>query len=146
MLTNLNGIPVKTIINTAFNICKGLTYNYNLTDFTEFKKLLEHHGLVNVEEPHWIKARRQAKPLLLTVRNEVPQFIEIPGENMWSRVYEYKEKSLMCKKCLQYGHSKNSCQDKQRCAKCGEENHIMEGCQRDAAKCYKVLQKGGRRW
>ena len=39
-LTNLNEIPIKTTVNTAFSICKSLTYiyNYNFANFTELRR------------------------------------------------------------------------------------------------------------
>ena len=42
----------------------------------------------------------------------------------------------MCKKCYNTVTVRIAVKKKQRCAKCGEENRIMEGCERDAAKCY----------
>ena len=88
-MTNINDTPIKTTINTTLNICKGLVYiyNYNLVDFPEFRKgMMEQHGLQDLTEPQWIKPNRknQAKPLLLSFRDEMPLFIGIPGENMRS--------------------------------------------------------------
>ena len=57
------------------------------------------YGLVEVVEPTWIKLRasQRAKPLLLSFGGEVPLSIDIPGELMRSRVYEYKQRLLMCR-------------------------------------------------
>ena len=138
-LSNLNGIHIKTTINTSLNIRKGLTYiyNYNLADFPEFRKeLMEQYGLLDVIEPGWIRSRNtKAKPLLLTFRDEVPQYLDIPGENMKAKVYEYKDRPLLCKMCLRFGHSKKNCQETQRCAKCSELNHSVEECQSETIKC-----------
>ena len=125
---SIHGISVSTVINTTINICKGLVYiyNYSLADFPMFRSgLMQQHCLQEVIEPHWIKSRpnNRAKPLLLSFREELPLYIDIPGENMKSKVYEYKDRPAMRKKCLQYGHTKKSYRDNQRCARCGEDNH-----------------------
>ena len=43
-------------------------------------------------------------------------------------VYEYKDKPIMCKTCLAYGHSKNRGTEEQKCANCGGVNHPVELC------------------
>ena len=55
---------------------------------------------------------------------------------MKSRVYEYKDKLLLCKVCLRYGHSKNTCQKTQRCGKCSELNHARENCKSEIVACF----------
>ena len=117
-LNKLNGIPVTTTINNSLNICKGLVYvyNYNMAVYPAFRRgLMEQHGLQEIIEPHWIKSRRNilAKPLLLTFRDQLSQYIDIPGEITKTMGYEYKDKPLMCKTCLEYGHSKNRCTEEQ---------------------------------
>ena len=90
--------------------------------------LMKQHSLLEVTEPHWIKPTRHkhAKPLLLSFIEEFPRFIDVPGENMRTQVYEYKERPLLCKTCVVYGHSKNRCQEKDRCIKCGKEVHKVK--------------------
>ena len=88
-LSSLNGTEIKTTVNTSLNICRGFihVFNYNLADLPAFQRgLISQHGLLDVIEPHWIRSKnRQAKPLLLSFRNEIPQYIDIPGENRKSR-------------------------------------------------------------
>ena len=101
---------------------------------------MQQHYLQEIIEPRWIKARHnnRAKPRSLSFRSfreELPLYIDIPGENMKSKVYEYKERPVMCKKCLQYGHTKNSCRDNQRCAKSGEDNHEVAKYTTNEPRC-----------
>ena len=76
-----------------------------------------------VVEPNWIKPRgnSKAKPLLLSFQRELPYFMDLPGEMMRTRVHEYKQRPMMCKNCLEYGHGKKYCEKEQRCAKCGDQ-------------------------
>ena len=54
---------------------------------------------------------------------------------MRAKIYEYKERSLICRRCLKYGHNKNNCQNSERYAKCGELEHNIENGNSDAVKC-----------
>ena len=139
-ITNINGIDAEIKINNFAHLNKGLiyVYGYNMVDFDGFKsKLMEQHNLQDVKEASWIKTRsnNRATPLLVTFHNELPHHIEIPGEMMNTKVIEYKQRPLMCRKCLAYGHGKNSCEKEQRCKKCSESGHDRAECAAQQAKC-----------
>ena len=63
----------------------------------------------------------------------------------WSR-YRIQEKIHLsrCHKCQQFGHPSYKCKReknvRQKCLKCGSEEHMVRGCENDA-KCY-VCSKG----
>ena len=94
-ITNINGIQTKISVNTILQTTEGLiyVYGYNMVDFKTLREgLMNQFGLQDVIEASWIKSRGNgnAKPLLLHFRNEIPQYIDVPGEMMPSKVYEYK--------------------------------------------------------
>ena len=82
---DINGMSVEVSVNTALEVNKGLVniYGYNTGNFEAFKAgLAEQYGLSSVVKATWIKQRRgnNAKPLLLTFPNELPQYLNNPGE------------------------------------------------------------------
>ena len=139
-IAKLNGIETEIKVNSFAHLNKGLiyVYGYNMRNFEVFReRLIEQHGLQDVKEAPWIKTRsnNRATPLLLTFHNELPQYIDIPGEMMKTRVMEYKQRPLMCRKCLEYGHGKSVCQKDQRCNKCSAVGHERLECTVQQAKC-----------
>ena len=138
-IDEINGVRCSVTLNDSADIAKGLIYiyDYDMTDFDSFKAgLMQQRGLVNVEEAVWIKPRRgsNVKPLMLSFRIAIPDYIDIPGERMRTKVYEYIKKPLLCIKCLDYGHSKKVCQGSPKCRNCAaEEQH--ENCTNDK-RCY----------
>ena len=140
-VSKINGIPVEISVNTALNGNKGLVYiyGYNMVDFEAFKAgLTAQYGLSSIIEATWIKPRNGngAKPLLLTFPNELPQYLNIPGEMMMTKVIEYKRRPLMCKRCLEYGHGKNQCEKEHRCGKCATSGHVKEECSSNEVRCH----------
>lgn len=140
-LSSLNGVDVRVCVNSTVDLMKGLVYiyGYDMSDFPAFKAgLMEQYGLHDVVEAVWIKPRSQhsAKPLLLSFRGAVPAFLEIPGEMMKTRVYEYKKRPFLCRQCLDYGHSKTNCTRSVRCKKCGAVGHEQTGCTEATARCF----------
>ena len=138
-IDEISGVRCSVTLNDSADIAKGLIYihEYDMTDFDAFKAgLMQRHGLVNVEEAVWIKPRRgsNVKPLMLSFRTAIPDYIDIPGERMRTKVYEYIKKPLLCIKCLDYGHSKKVCQGSAKCKNCAaDEQH--ENCTNDK-RCY----------
>ena len=138
-IDEISGVRCSVTLNDSADVAKGLIYiyDYDMTDFDSFKTgLMQQRGLVNVEEAVWIKPRRgsNVKPLMLSFRTAIPDYIDIPGERMRTKVYEYIKKPLLCIKCLDYGHSKKVCQGSPKCRNCAaEEQH--ENCTNDK-RCY----------
>ena len=140
-LSTLNGIPVQIEVNTSLDVQKALIYiyGYDMSEFDSFRvALMRQHGLQHVEEALWIKPRSQstAKPLLLTFRSIMPQFISVPGEMMKTKVYEYKRRPLFCRSCQEYGHSQTRCTGAVRCAKCAAADHNAQTCSETVLKCH----------
>ena len=130
-LTKIMNYDVETSVNSSSDVEKGLIYiyGYDLSNFESFKKsLVSELNLVNVEEATWIKSRNNiALPLILSFQSEIPEFVDIPGERIRTRVYEYKKRPLLCNKCLAYGHSGGVCRGDKRCQNCGSLDHT-EAC------------------
>ena len=61
--------------------------------------------------------------------------IDIPCEMMKTRVMEYKQRLLICRKRLEYGHGKSVCQKDQRCNKCSAVGHERLECTVQQVKC-----------
>ena len=61
----------------------------------------------------WIKTKNiTSTPLLLTFKEkEPPTFIQIPREQAKTKVYEYYQRPMSCKKCLRYGHTLKRCHE-----------------------------------
>jgi hypothetical protein len=140
-LQNINNVPVQISPNTSHGTQNGLiyVYQYNMNNFRTFKEgLMKDHGLQDVTEAFWIKSSRnmQAKALLLTFRGELPGLIEIPGESMKTRVYEYVKRPYLCRKCYDYGHGKKNCNNEVRCPQCSVNGHEKEQCQQETPKCH----------
>ena len=137
-----------TIMNCAINTAesrdrqvRALMYvkEYSMIDFEGYKKgLLAQYGFQDVIEASWIKVKSgKAKALLVSMNGtEWPTFIELPGEQEKTRLYEYKDRPMLCQKCLEYGHRTKFCSKWPRCKKCHEETHVMENCEKDEALCF----------
>ena len=139
-MKELNGCPVEIKPNNEREL-KALIYvkEYNMLDFDTYKKgLVAQFGLRDVVEASWIKTKdNRTKPLLLSLNgSEIPTYLDIPGEQERSRVYEYKKKPTMCQKCLEYGHRTKFCMKEMKCIKCYETTHKAEECQRELSGCY----------
>ena len=120
-------------------------------DFGSQKKrghpaLIAQCGLANVEEAVWIKPKNNlVKPLLLTFRTEMPEFIDIPGEKLRTKVQEYLKRPVVCRKCSEYGHSTRVCQGQPRCQNCGSSDHTEECTQpKSCYHCKKEHNAGDR--
>ena len=140
-IKDINGISTEISVNKSFNTIKGLVYvyGYNLSDFEAFKRgMIKQYGLQDVIEASWIKPRgnSNAKPLLLSFPKELPNYVDIPGEMMRTKVYEYKQRPMMCRICLEYGHGRRFCEKEQKCGRCGEEGHDKANCRSDTVQCY----------
>merc|ERR1712212_1467924 len=104
---------------------------YYMNDFEAYKKgLQEQYGITDVEEAIWIKPKRNSasKPLILSFRSELPAYLDIPGETIRTKVYEYKKFPTHCSNCLEYGHPKRICRDDKRCANCTSTSHSDDTC------------------
>ena len=67
----------------------------------------------------------------------LPEYIEIPGEQSQTKVYEYLARPMMCKNCLEYGHTQKHCRySSPTCGKCGETRHSVTQCSSQRVECH----------
>ena len=66
------------------------------------------HRLQDLIKATWVKTRNIIRTQLLLTFNkvEVATYLQIPGEHLLAKVYEYKERPMICNKCLEIGHPK----------------------------------------
>ena len=129
----------KAEVNNISNVQRGLIFiqGYDLLDFNNYREsLINHHQLASVEHAHWIKLKdKRTQGLIVGFQRDMPNYLEIPGESKLIMVHEYKQRPLLCKTCLEYGHSKNVCKEKKpRCENCASMNHETTTCN-DINKC-----------
>ena len=139
-LKNILNTPVTILTGSALRP-RGLIYitEYDLSSFESFKlKLMETLPVSEIVQATWIKSRNNRSfPLLLTFnRSEIPTYLSIPGEQALTKVYAYKNKPLLCQKCLAYGHSGSRCVQNVRCARCNSEGHQRDECDGEDVQCY----------
>ena len=69
-----------------------------MNDFEKYKQgIMNQFSPVSVEEAVWIKSKNSSdKPLILSFRTEVPNYIDIPGETIRTKVYEFKKLPNYC--------------------------------------------------
>lgn len=140
-LTSLKKCPITVKKHSQHGHLRGLVYlyEYNLTNFESYKKsLIRRLPIDDAVSATWIKSRNEkAKPILLTFKtSEVPLFINIPGEQALTRVYEYKNRPMMCKTCLEFGHTAARCSGDVTCRKCDSVGHSVEKCESQIMKCH----------
>lgn len=139
-LNNIHGNEVRVEVNNNLSVNKGLihVYGYNMTNFERFKKgLIDEYGLANVTEATWMKRNNsRSTPLILDFRGEMPEFIEIPGEQAKTKVIEFKRTPMLCRNCQEFGHGKKWCTKPVRCGKCSEEGHEIANCEATEMKCW----------
>ena len=138
-LKTLNKTSVEITVNESIQIRKGLIYiySYDLNDFENYKtSMMNDIGVAGVEEATWIKPRSQfAKALLLSFRENMPNFISLPGEQAKTKVFPYQERPQICKKCQQFHHGEKYCNGPEICAKCSEIGHRANQCNTEVLKC-----------
>ena len=122
-LTHLHNKPVEAARSKRFICPKGLgyIYDYNLLQFDHFKsQLLARLPLSNIEVAPWIKSKNPSAIAVLFSfsQPEVPSFLDIPGEQALTKIYEFTNKPMFCKTCLEFGHTPKHCQQPPRCNRC----------------------------
>ena len=140
-MNNVNGIPVVISEHPHFNHIQGLIfiYDYDLSNFESFRTgLVEEFNLKEAIQATWIKPRNPlAKPLLITFKQELPEFLNIPGEQSKTKVYEYIPRPMLCSKCLEYGHTIKHCSSEvEVCARCDTPGHNSTNCNADKRECH----------
>ena len=83
---------------------KGLVYiqNYHIEDLESFALgVKEQCRVKELVEAKWIMPRRETTQvfMIILMNDKLPEFIRIPGEAERTKVYEYKDRPMLCKKC-----------------------------------------------
>ena len=106
-------MPCEVEQHQSMNITKGIIYIYefDIEDVNILKEGLTIFGVTNVEEATWLKLRREGtKAYILSFNcDQLPETIKIPGEGRSSRVFEYRQRPMQCRRCQQYGHTLKWC-------------------------------------
>lgn len=94
----------------------------------------------NVKRCMYGKGRQRKKSLSVMLEfaeNHLPSEIQIPYSNELKTfpVERYIHPPLRCFNCQRLGHTKAKCKHKQRCSKCGEEDHGYDECLSNVFKC-----------
>ena len=116
-------VPCEVKTHDIMNYCRGIIYvhGYCKEDAEQYGEELkdEFPFIVKVENPAFLKSNNDATPLLISFATTVPpQSLDIPGEPYPNRVYPFRNKPMLCKKCLKYGHTKKHCKNQQICSTC----------------------------
>ena len=114
-------------------------HDYNIPVIDGYgSELKKEYNLMDVHKATGIKTKNiTSTPLLLTFKEkEPPIFIEIPGEQAKTKVYEYSERPMNCKTCLRYGHTVKRCREKiATCARCSCQGQNKYKCISTEARC-----------
>ena len=84
-------------------------------------------------EANWIKPRRETTQVFMitSMNDKLPEFLE-----KRTKVYEYKDRPMLCKKCWKYGHTEKRCLSQVvLCGRCAGPGHQSGGCISEVAKC-----------
>ena len=70
-------------------------------------------------------------------KKKPPRFIEFPGKQVKTKVYQYYERPMTCKTCLRYGHTvKIYRKTIAACARCSSEGHNKDECTSTEIRCW----------
>ena len=118
-----------------FNKSRGLIYveDVKIDDLNEFKTYLQeqHSALQDLTEAPFIKTRNPGTQVFILEfgQDHLPHSVYISGERSDTVIYPMRNKPLMCKRCLIYGHAQKYCRaERSRCETCGEEGHTKLEC------------------
>ena len=145
-ITELNGIKCSTKKHSFFNGSKGLIYLQNVTisDFHSFQQgLWDRYDVTEAIPATWIKPRKvTTQAIILNFDKEtLPSHINIIGEYTPTKVYEFNEKPMHCRKCNKYGHSEKRCESSTwTCRKCAQD-HPTADCTSDFLRCANCDQE-----
>ena len=140
-ISSLAGKTCKINLHPKFNTCKGLIFlrQFETDDTEEFKiNLQEYYDIENVEKATFIKTKPGVTPYILTFNQEnTPYTLYIPGEISDTVINPFIPRPMMCKGCLEYGHTQKRCKKSVlRCKKCSDTGHEERDCTAQASKCY----------
>lgn len=138
-LTKIFDIDCTVAFHSSYNSSKGIIYvrDYDIDNLPSFAEGLKVNcGVSEAAQATWIKPKNNnCKAFMISFnQTRTPDSISIPGEQTKTKVYEHIPRPLLCKRCLEYSHTKNHCTNQIRCHKCTEE-HLTVNCDRETSKC-----------
>ena len=79
--------------------------NFNKTNFLEYsEQLKKEFNPLDVQKTTWIKTKNPTYTSFLIALKKT-RYLDIPGEQAKTKVYEYYKRPMSCKKCFQYGYT-----------------------------------------
>lgn len=104
------------------------------------EELKRDYSVTDIQEAKWIKTKNSlTRPFLVSFQcDELPPYLEIPGERALIKVHPYFPSPMRCKKCQEYQHTQKYCPKSVNlfiCGKCAQ-NHKTEECTSNESKCY----------
>ena len=151
-LRKIGDHEVTVQVNNNQNLQKGLIYiqGYDMLEFDDYKtELINENNLVGAEHATWITTRdSRTQVIIVTFKEDLPKYMDIPGETMRTVVHEYKRLPNHCKKCLHYGHSKKVCREEEpKCLNCTSREHTFPPCdeQPQCLHCSQQHRTGDKR-
>ncbi|CAG9820747.1 unnamed protein product [Phaedon cochleariae] len=147
----LKNLEYETFIPLSLTTCRGVVRDLG-TRITEDEVLkIANEELVNNRKI--LEVRRLTGRIVDRVSKEVsygptgtfiftfegksfPKYVSIYNNKL--EVKTYIKSIMLCAKCFRFNHSKNMCRSRERCVKCGKNEHSMENCPVGEARCLYV--------
>ena len=90
-----------------FNESRGLVYiyQYDFSGLDEFIQWMKrtNSAIILIEKASFIKTSNGSQALLITFNmQQLPAFIDIPGEQSETRVVPFRSRPMRCKGCQEY--------------------------------------------
>ena len=102
-------------------------HDYKILDFEDYgSELKKENNLLDVQKATLIKTKAitSTPPILTFKEKELPRFIEVPGEQVKTKVFDYYERPMSCKTCLRYGYTAKRCRETiATCTRCSCQGH-----------------------
>ena len=123
------GVKCQVSEDTSLSNPRGLVFiqNDHITDLESFTAgVNEQCSVREIVKAGWIRPRNQnTEVYMITFKcDKLPEYIRIPDESGRTKIYEYNDKPMLCKRCFKYGHTEKRCSSlSYLCGKCAEPGH-----------------------
>ena len=107
----------------SFNCTKGIIYSKDLSELEE-KEILK-RSPPSIYEVKKLKGTNNVIMLYFSTEY-LPDYVNF-GDHVRMRVHRFKASPKQCRKCLEYGHLREKCENTLRCSKCSG-NHVADTC------------------
>ena len=139
-ISKINEVNCTITPHPVFNTSKGLIFlqEFDVDNLEDFEaEMKDNYNVSKVEKADFIKCRNpETKAYIVEFTQEyTPYSIYIPGERADTRVQPYKRRPMLCKQCLDYGHTAKHCHNDPRCKTCSTVGHTRDQCTADRPYC-----------